>query len=100
MFRTFLKRAVQAEAIGSVKEARSIFRNQGAKEWEVTCPPQGRRRKPLNAGTLLLRPLPFTQAKALLTLAGINLEKDSDLGAVETALKNATEARLASHVYG
>ena len=36
----------------------------------------------------------FTQAKALLTLAGINLEKDSDLGAVETALKNATEARL------
>eukprot|EP00439_Symbiodinium_sp_Y106_P047893 s3371_g6.t1 len=63
----------KAEAIGSVKEARSIFRNQGAKEWE---------------------------AKALLTLAGINLEKDSDLGAVETALKNATEARLASHVYG
>jgi len=56
----------KAEAIGSVKEARSIFRNQGAKEWE---------------------------AKALLTLAGINLEKDSDLGAVETALKNATEAR-------
>lgn len=56
----------KAEAVGSVKEARSIFRNQGAKEWE---------------------------AKALLTLAGINLEKDSDLGAVETALKNATEAR-------
>ena len=34
------------------------------------------------------------KAKALLTLALLNLAKVDDLGAVETALKNATEAPL------
>ena len=34
------------------------------------------------------------QAKALLTLASLNMAKTDDLGAVETALKNATEAFL------
>ena len=33
--------------------------------------------------------------KALLTLAWLNMGKMEDLGAVETALKNATEASLA-----
>ena len=35
------------------------------------------------------------QVKALLTLAWLNMGKMEDLGAVETALKNATEASLA-----
>ena len=39
----------------------------------------------------------WRKAKALLTLANINMGKDSDLGAVETALKNATEAHLGRH---
>lgn len=56
----------KAEAVSSLKEARSICRNLNNKEWE---------------------------AKALLTLALLNLAKVDDLGAVETALKNATEAR-------
>eukprot|EP00913_Durusdinium_trenchii_P019620 g18444.t1 len=56
----------KAWAVSSLKEARSICRNLNNKEWE---------------------------AKALLTLALLNLAKVDDLGAVETALKNATEAR-------
>ncbi|CAJ1340438.1 unnamed protein product [Effrenium voratum] len=54
----------KAEAVSSLKEARSICRNQNNKEWEV---------------------------KALLTLAWVNMARTEDLGAVETALKNASE---------
>lgn len=56
----------KAEAVSALKEARSICRNSNNKEWEV---------------------------KALLTLAWLNMGKMEDLGAVETAPKNATEAR-------
>ncbi|CAJ1380344.1 unnamed protein product [Effrenium voratum] len=56
----------KAEAVSSLKEARSICRNQNNKEWEV---------------------------KALLTLAWVNMARTEDLGAVETALKNASEGR-------
>ena len=38
------------------------------------------------------------QAKALLTLASLNMAKTDDLGAVETALKNATEAFLVEKI--
>eukprot|EP00438_Fugacium_kawagutii_P022193 Skav233926 [mRNA] locus=scaffold3520:5225:6635:- [translate_table: standard] len=40
------------------------------------------------------------KVKALLTLAWLNMAKTEDLGAVETALKNATEASLGKNMIG